>query len=310
MTVTTGGLTYESTSRTANAGDLQLHYHEAGTGAPVVLLHGGGPGASAWSNWKQNIAPLAERFRVLAVDQPGYGRSDKPLIKGGMWEFYARAVRGLLDELGIETSSYIGNSLGGGTTLKFALDYPERTDRLVLMGPAGGMLPITSSWPSEGLKTLMNFYAPPGPSREKMQAIIEALMFNPGKVDPEVLEERYQAAIDPEAMEAQHERLQHGGLGLVAHRNGDVVAATFAEAAAFVPIIHNDFTMVRRTARGQRLALGVKSRLIRDAASRGLERITTEVRTDNGPMLAINATLGFRRIAMRQLTRAPAITIG
>ena len=82
------------------------------------------------------------------------------------------------------------------------------------------------------------------------------------------------------------------------------------EGAAFVPMIHNDFTMVRRTDRGQRLALGVKSRLIRDAASRGLERITTEVRTDNGPMLAINATLGFRRIAMRQLTRAPAITIG
>jgi len=200
MTLTTEALTYESTSRLAKAGDLQLHFHEAGTGDPLVLLHGGGPGASAWSNWKQNLAPLAAHFRVLAVDQPGYGRSDKPLIKGGMWEFYARAVRNLLDELGIERTHFIGNSLGGGTTLKFALDYPERTDRLVLMGPAGGALPITSSWPSEGLKTLMAFYAPPGPTREKMQAIIAALMYNPGKVDPDVLEERYQAAIDPEAM--------------------------------------------------------------------------------------------------------------
>ncbi|HEV7536889.1 MAG TPA: alpha/beta hydrolase, partial [Acidimicrobiia bacterium] len=116
MTVTSEGLTYESTSRTAKAGDLSLHYHEAGTGAPLVLLHGGGPGASAWSNWKQNLAPFAAHFRVLLVDQPGYGKSDKPLIKGGMWEFYARAVRGLLDELGIETTSFIGNSLGGGTT--------------------------------------------------------------------------------------------------------------------------------------------------------------------------------------------------
>jgi pimeloyl-ACP methyl ester carboxylesterase len=200
MTLTTDDLTYESTSRTVKTGDLQLHYHEAGAGDPLVLLHGGGPGASAWSNWKQNVAPLAAHFRVLAIDQPGYGRSDKPVIKGGMWEFYARAVRGLLDELGIERASFIGNSLGGGTTLKFAIDYPERTDRLVLMGPAGGMLPITSVWPSEGLRTLMAFYAPPGPSREKMQAIIEALMYNPGKVDPDVLEERYQAAIDPEAM--------------------------------------------------------------------------------------------------------------
>jgi len=117
-----------------------------------------------------------------------------------MWEFYARAVRDLLDTLGIEKASFIGNSLGGGTTLKFALDYPERVDRLVLMGPAGGMLPIFSAWPSEGLRTLMSFYAPPGPSRERMQAIIDALMFDPSKVDAEVLEERYQAAIDPEAM--------------------------------------------------------------------------------------------------------------
>ena len=168
MTLTTHGLTYESTSRVAKAGDLQLHYHEAGTGAPLVLLHGGGPGASAWRNWKQNLPALAGHFRVLAVDQPGYGRSDKPLVRGGMWEFYARAVRDLLDELGIERTHFVGNSLGGGTTLKFALDHPERTDRLVLMGPAGGMLPITSCWPSEGLKTLMAFYAPPGPSREKM----------------------------------------------------------------------------------------------------------------------------------------------
>jgi pimeloyl-ACP methyl ester carboxylesterase len=194
------GLTHDTTSRTAQAGEIRLHYHEAGEGPPLVLLHGGGPGASAWSNWKQNLPGLSRGFRTLLVDQPGYGRSDKPTVRGGMWEFYARAVRDLLDTLGIERASFIGNSLGGGTTLKFALDYPERVDRLVLMGPAGGMLPIFSAWPSEGLRTLMSFYAPPGPSRERMQAIIDALMFDPSKVDAEVLEERYQAAIDPEAM--------------------------------------------------------------------------------------------------------------
>jgi len=202
-------LTYEATSRMEQAGDLKLHYHEAGPGSgvspgnksvPLVLLHGGGPGASAWSNWKQNIGPLAEHFRVLAVDQPGYGRSDKPLVKGGLWTFYARAVHDLMDTLGLETAHFIGNSLGGGTTLKLALDHPERAGRLILMGPAGGSLPITSSWPSEGLKTLMRFYAPPGPSREKMQDLIDVMMFDAGKVDPEVLEERYQAAVDPDAM--------------------------------------------------------------------------------------------------------------
>src|SRR5262249_22921564 len=138
MTLTTETLTYESTSRTAKAGDLQLHYHEAGTGDWPVLLPGGGPRAPARSQWKQEFAPLARRSGVRLVDQPGYGRSDKPLIKGGMWTFHARAMRDLLDELGMEKTHFVGNSLGGGTALKFALDSPERSDRLVLMGPGGG----------------------------------------------------------------------------------------------------------------------------------------------------------------------------
>ena len=100
-----------------------------------------------------------------------------------------------------------------------------------------------------------------------------------------------------------------GGDGIVAHRKREILAATFADRAAFVPMVHNDFTMVRRHARGQHLALAVKTRLLWDLASTGIERVTTEVRTDNHPMLAVNRTLGFRRIAMRQLTRngtAPA----
>ena len=102
---------------------------------------------------------------------------------------------------------------------------------------------------------------------------------------------------------SQNERLDDGGLGIVAHRNDEVLAATFAERAAFVPMVHNDFTMVRRSARGQCLGLSVKNLLITQAAAVGFERITTEVRTDNHPMQAINAALGFRRIAMRQLSR-------
>ena len=74
-------LTYESTSRFAQVRpDLKLHYHEAGVGngPTIVLLHGGGPGASSWSNFAKNIPVLAKQFHVIAVDQPGYGQSDKP----------------------------------------------------------------------------------------------------------------------------------------------------------------------------------------------------------------------------------------
>lgn len=115
--------------------------------------------------------------------------------------------------------------------------------------------------------------------------------------------ETYEATGLSDFLTAQRERLAAGGAGIVAHRNCEVLAATFADRAAFVPMVHNDFTMVRRHARGQHLAVAVKSRLLRDVARTGIERVTTEVRTDNHPMLAVNRTLGFRRIAMRQLSR-------
>jgi len=81
---------------------MHLHYEEAGTGPPVVLLHGGGPGASGASNFRRNLPVFAERFRTLVVDQPGYGKSDKPPVKGNYFTFAADALAGLLDELGLE----------------------------------------------------------------------------------------------------------------------------------------------------------------------------------------------------------------
>jgi 4,5:9,10-diseco-3-hydroxy-5,9,17-trioxoandrosta-1(10),2-diene-4-oate hydrolase len=135
--------TFESTSRFADvhAGgrDMRLHYHEAGVGneQTVVLLHGGGPGASSWSNFGRNIAVLAGHFHVLAVDQPGYGHSDKHTEHEQYNRYSSEALLALLDELGVERPALVGNSLGGGTAVRFALDHPERAGRLVLMGPGG-----------------------------------------------------------------------------------------------------------------------------------------------------------------------------
>ena len=69
-------LTDAETSRTVQTADWKIHYNEAGEGPPVLLLHGSGPGATGWSNFGPNMAHLAERYRVLAVDMPGWGRSD------------------------------------------------------------------------------------------------------------------------------------------------------------------------------------------------------------------------------------------
>src|SRR3954451_14474160 len=133
-------VTFETTARFAQVrDDMRLHYHEAGVGNPdtVVLLHGGGPGASSWSNFSKNIAVLAQRFHVLAVDQPGYGQSDKHTEHEQYNRYSATALLNLFDHLGIESADLVGNSLGGGTAVRFALDNGRRAGRLVLVGPRG-----------------------------------------------------------------------------------------------------------------------------------------------------------------------------
>ena len=160
-------LTFESTSRYAQvrAGDLdmRLHYHEAGVGNPetIVLLHGGGPGASSWSNFGRNIGVLAQHFHVLAVDQPGYGHSDKHTEHEQYNRYSANALLGLFDHLEIKRAALVGNSLGGGTAVRFALDNPDRAGRLVLMGPGGLSVNLFSPDPTEGVKLLGRFSVDP-----------------------------------------------------------------------------------------------------------------------------------------------------
>ena len=196
---------FASTSRFAEAGDMRLHYHEAGPPSddmPVVMLHGGGPGASAWSNFGRNLPVFAARFRTLMLDQPGFGSSAKPPVVGNYFTFAAEALAGLLDRLGIGQVHLVGNSLGGGTAVRFALRFPGRAGRLVLMGPGGLSLNVFAPDPTEGVKRLAEFAAPPGPSREKMAAFLRTMVHNQRLVTDELVEERYLAASTPEAVAA------------------------------------------------------------------------------------------------------------
>jgi 4,5:9,10-diseco-3-hydroxy-5,9,17-trioxoandrosta-1(10),2-diene-4-oate hydrolase len=213
---------YAATSRFADAGGLKLHYHEAGpasadgpsgdgAGIPVVLLHGGGPGVSAWSNFGHNVPVFAERFRTFAVDQVGFGKSDKPPVEGSYFTFSAAALAGLLDGLGIDKVHLVGNSLGGGTAVRFALNYPGRVGRLVLMGPGGLSLNTFAPDPTEGVKRLSEFAMEP--SREKIEAFIRALVFDQRLVTDELIDERFAAASEPGALAA----LRSMGMSFFAH---------------------------------------------------------------------------------------------
>ena len=101
------------------------------------MLHGGGPGASGVSNYSRNIDALAQQFRVIVPDMPGYGRSAKGVDQDDPFGYLADMIRGLLDELGLATAHLVGNSYGGAAALRLALDTPQRVDKLVLMGPGG-----------------------------------------------------------------------------------------------------------------------------------------------------------------------------
>lgn len=183
---------------------LRLHYHEAGSehAETVVLLHGGGPGASSWSNFGRNIPVLAKRFHVIAVDQPGFGRSDKPTEHPQYFTHSARALLGLLDALELERAHLVGNSLGGGAAVRFALDNPSRAGRLVLMGPGGLSVNVFAPDPTEGVKNLARFAAPPGPSKEKLAAFLRVMVYDQSLITPELVDERFAAAAPPESLAA------------------------------------------------------------------------------------------------------------
>ncbi len=207
---------------------MKLHFEEAGTGAPVVFLHGGGPGATGRSNFGPNFPVFAEHFRAILVDQPCFGQSmAMSQVEGHYFTYAADALVALLDDLGIEKAHLIGNSLGGGTAVRFALRHPTRTDRLVLMGPGGLSINVFSPDPTEGTKRLFEFSAPPGPSKEKLAVFLKTLVYDQSLVTDELIEERFASAASPEALKAMyamgksfldHATAEQGMLWREAHR--------------------------------------------------------------------------------------------
>lgn len=191
-------ITEESTSRFADIDGHTVHYNEIGSGTPLIMLHGAGPGATGWSNFKQNLPALAGKYRVLLIDHPGFGKSTKELPESmPRSEFGRQLIVGLMDKLGIDKSHFVGNSWGGRTSLGIARHAPERVDRLVLMGTGGG-LSMTHPEPSEGMRHLYGFYAAPGPSRERMEQLVRTFLFDQSMVNDALIDERMQSALEPQ----------------------------------------------------------------------------------------------------------------
>jgi len=187
------------TEHTITVAGKPIFVAETGSGPAVVMLHGGGPGASGVSNYSRNIDALAQQFRVIVPDMPGYGRSAKCVDQHDPFGYLADMIRGLLDELGLATAHLVGNSYGGAAALRLALDTPQRVDKLVLMGPGG--IGTTRAVPTAGLKSLLSYYGGGGPSREKLETFIRNyLVYDGASVPDDVIDLRFAASIDPEVV--------------------------------------------------------------------------------------------------------------
>lgn len=184
---------------------------EAGSGPTLVMLHGGGPGASGVANYHQNLAALTQRFRVVLPDQPGFGGSYKPsqeeLDDKSITQSAVDALTEALDQLGIAEFHLLGNSLGGAAAIALAQQHPHRVIRLVLMAPGGGWLPFGPT-PTEGQKEMWKYYNGEGPTLKKMKSFIGVMTAEP-KRWVETAEARYQASLDPEHVEFYHRLNAH-----------------------------------------------------------------------------------------------------
>lgn len=189
----------ETVSRHVEAAGVRVHLHEAGEGPLLLLIHGGAPGAYGWGNFGQNVAAFAERFRTVVVDLPGYGKSDKPVIHGGRYSFYAKVFAALVHALGEERAHVVGMATGGAAAIAMAADHAGELDRLVLVSSAGGV-PLFTPTPSEGQRIIRDYYAGEGPSREKMRSYLEMMMSDRSLITDELVEERYLASVAPDFM--------------------------------------------------------------------------------------------------------------
>lgn len=182
----------------------RLYYIDTGEGKPLLCLHGGGPGASAWSNFKQNIpAFIAQGYRLVLLDMPGYGQSGfDDSISEDFFDYMGRILEAFLASLGINGQiDVLGNSLGGQASLGLDLHQPGRIRRQVLIGsqPTSAGIVIQPQ-PQEALNNIFNYYSGEGPSLDKMRRLVESLLFDASLVTEETLLERFEASRDPGQM--------------------------------------------------------------------------------------------------------------
>jgi 4,5:9,10-diseco-3-hydroxy-5,9,17-trioxoandrosta-1(10),2-diene-4-oate hydrolase len=169
----------------------ELHYLEAGSGAPVVFVHGSGPGVNAYSNFFPNYRLIAAAgYRSVLPDMVGFGWSSKPTGIDYTLELFVPTLREFLDQLEIKRCVLVGNSLGGAISMKFAIDHPARVEKLIVMGP-GGIESRETYFKMPGIQKMVSQFVGTGFDREGLRRFLGLLAYDPKFITDELVEQRF-----------------------------------------------------------------------------------------------------------------------
>lgn len=185
-------------AKTIDAGGIQTNYHDIGSGdvgggTPVVLIHGSGPGVTAWANWRLTIPALASQYRVIAPDMVGFGYTARPAGVRYTLDTWVRHAIDFLDALELNQVNLVGNSFGGALSLALTIRHPRRVKRLALMGSAGVPFTLTRE-----LDEVWGYE----PSVENMRKLLDIFAYDRSLVNDELADLRYRASIRPGFHEA------------------------------------------------------------------------------------------------------------
>ncbi|MFV0352575.1 MAG: alpha/beta fold hydrolase [Oscillospiraceae bacterium] len=169
-------------------GGFATNYHDVGEGYPVVLLHGSGPGVTAWANWNKLFPIWSKSYRVIAPDMVGFGFTQRPEDVAYNMNTWVQQTIDLFDALKIEKANLVGNSFGGALALTMAIRYPERINKLVLMGSMGVSFPLTY-----GLDRVWGYT----PSLANMEELLEIFTYNHSFATKDLIKTRYESSMQP-----------------------------------------------------------------------------------------------------------------
>lgn len=195
-----------------DAGGMRTRCLEAGSGPPLVLLHGTGGHAESWI---RNVVPLGAHFHVYAIDMVGHGFTDKPLTLAYTPRDYAAHVCAFLDAVGVRRAHINGESLGGWVALWLALDHPERVDRLVLNTAAGLKLSEAQAIvpPARAEMARLTREAIENPTPATVRRRLEWLVKDPAQITDELVATRLRIYQAPETRAVMPRILEGAALG-------------------------------------------------------------------------------------------------